>query len=774
MSQVNGVRRRLWAGAGNRWALLAGALMVAPMVATALPTVWQSRGIGGGGAFFAPSFSPHDPNHVTLTTDMSAMFRSTDLGANWTTVSALEIQANRPSFVRFTSDALIQYSLDYTTNAGVDSVVPSKSTDGGITWTPTNDPTGGEAYFLSADPAGTQRLIVTGYNALYFSSNGGTSFASKYTAATGNGLHVGGAFWDGATIYVGTNDGLLRSTDNGASFSVAPIGGIATGQAIVSMAGAKEGGTTRLFALTADAGDVYAGVTVEDLFYSNQDMYVLDVGGSWTLRNTGMSSNASDGLAIVACALNDIDVAYSGGQRSSLGDFPMIYKTTNGGANWASTLTYVGNVNIVTGWGGQNGDRGWSYDGGPTGLAVAPNDSNKLGFCGYGFFHLSTNGGTNWRQAYVNQADENPANTNTPTGKAYRGVGLEDTASWNLDWFDADNMWASMTDIRGLRSTNAGAAWSFNYTGHTMNTSYNVVVHPTTNVGYMATSSIHDIYQTTYLTDARLNSGDGEIRFSTNKGASWSLLHDFNDPVVDLALDPTNTNRMYASVVDSNNGGIFVSNNINLAGASTWAKVTNPPRTEGHPFVINVLNDGDLVVSYSGRRTTVFTQSSGVFLSENGGTTWADRSGPNMLYYVKDVVIDPHDPAQDTWYACVWSGYGGPFATNNDAGGLYRTTDRGLNWTRIWKTHRVNSITIHPDPARASEAYVTTETEGLWHTTNLGAAPTLTRLTNYPFREPKRVHFNPFNTNEIWVTNFGNGLRIGVEPVTVSSTMRVY
>jgi hypothetical protein len=34
-------------------------------------------------------------------------------------------------------------------------------------------------------------------------------------------------------------------------------------------------------------------------------------------------------------------------------------------------------------------------------------------------------------------------------------------------------------------------------------------------------------------------------------------------------------------------------------------------------------------------------------------------------------------------------------------------------------------------------------------------------VANYPFRHPDRVLFNPFNSNEIWVTNFGGGLRVG-------------
>ena len=58
---------------------------------------------------------------------------------------------------------------------------------------------------------------------------------------------------------------------------------------------------------------------------------------------------------------------------------------------------------------------------------------------------------------------------------------------------------------------------------------------------------------------------------------------------------------------------------------------------------------------------------------------------------------------------------------------------------------------------------MTTETQGLWYSNNIHAAtPTFTQVAAYPFRQPERVFFNPFNPNEIWVTSFGNGLRVGV------------
>jgi hypothetical protein len=41
------------------------------------------------------------------------------------------------------------------------------------------------------------------------------------------------------------------------------------------------------------------------------------------------------------------------------------------------------------------------------------------------------------------------------------------------------------------------------------------------------------------------------------------------------------------------------------------------------------------------------------------------------------------------------------------------------------------------------------------------ASPILTQITNYPFGQPERVFFNPYNQSEVWVTSFGNGIRVG-------------
>src|SRR4030095_5768372 len=43
--------------------------------------------------------------------------------------------------------------------------------------------------------------------------------------------------------------------------------------------------------------------------------------------------------------------------------------------------------------------------------------------------------------------------------------------------------------------------------------------------------------------------------------------------------------------------------------------------------------------------------------------------------------------------------------------------------------------------------------------------------TSYPFRQPERVFFNPNNSGEVWVTSFGNGIRIGSSCASPSVTI---
>ncbi|MBC8181814.1 T9SS type A sorting domain-containing protein [candidate division KSB1 bacterium] len=729
------------------------------------PTEWTPKGIGGGGAFFAPSISPFNSSEIYINSDMSNLFHTTNSGLEWDVVPFTQITALVETNVQFTSDPNILYTVH-----GDWQRIPVKSTDGGKSWNPLpNDPTYMETFYLFADWNSTERIILSMYFDIFFSNDGGNTFSKIYTNTESDAAHIAGVFWNNENIFVATGRGLLISTDNGNTFNLQSIPGIPQDEGIITFCGAKENETIRFFCVTLWMDYIYPTQTGAD-HWGYKNVYKLDYGtsNSWVKTTNGLTSD--DHPYFVSMARNNINTAYlAGGEVESY--FPIVYKTTDGGSSWQSVFKTHNNENIYTGWQGYEGDQNWCYAEFAEGFTVAPTNPDIAVITDLGYAHITTNGGESWKQMYLSPADENPPGLPTPVKKSYHSVGLENTSSWWLTWSDENNIFTSMADIMAMRSEDGGNSWSFDYESPYINSVYQTLKHPTNNYLYAATSSVHDIYNSHRLSDDPLDEGTGDIRYSTDKGKTWSLLHDFGHPVIWLALDPNYSNKMYASIVHSTQGGIYVCQNIQAGSPLSWTKLTSPTRTEGHAFNVHVLNDGTLICCYSARldETESFTNSSGVFVSTDGGNSWIDRSHSDMIYWTMDIVIDPHDNSQNTWYACVYSGWGG---APNTLSGLFRTTNRGLSWAKILDLYRVGSCTIGAE--NPNETYVTTEQEGLWYSSNLNETnPTFKLVDSYPFKHPQRVFYNPYNKKEIWIASFGNGLRVGNTSATSSDLSAV-
>lgn len=695
--------------------------------------------------------NPHRAGELWVNSDMSDAFVSRDGGRSWRTMDFRVLQGgNRLTGVQFSGDPSVFY--------GMSGYSPVRSDDGGATWTNIFGAIGGSAYVVFADPESSNRVFASDYSTLYFSTNSGRSYTAVFSASD---FHIAGVFFDTATIYVGSRPGLLISTNGGKTFALSAYGGIPGTEAMVAMAGTREqAGEARLFAVMMGSGDVYPGLSGSD-YYGYMSMYRLDVhaGSSWTRITNGIGDGHPFFIATVR---DNTNVAYAAGASASSSEHPAVFKTVNGGNTWMPVFTASGNQNVRTGWQGDDPGpwnwRKWSYGEYALGFAVQWNDASRAMVTDLGFVHSTTNGGVTWEASYVWENDLNPNNAATDKSNPYHGNGLENTSCWWLNWPDSNSLYACFTDMRGLLSLDGGRSWNFP-PSLTYNSTYQTVMNITGTTMYAAASSVHDMYAwDRYLQDAYIDGGSGEVLYSTNRGISWARLHNFGRPVVAVATDPANASRMYASVVHSISGGVYRTTNLNLGASSTWTRLASPPRTQGHPYLVCVLNDGTLVCSYSARISGGnFTDSSGVFVSTNNGISWLDRSDAGMRYYTKDVVIDPHDPAQNTWYAGVW----GEWGNSSGLGGLYRTTNRGIAWTRVTSGLKaVNSCTI--DPVNPAFMFVTTENQGLWYTTNRFASPPVFQAdTSYPFRFPTRVFYSPWNNNEVWVTSYGNGLKVG-------------
>jgi len=727
------------------------------------PTSWQSRGIGGGGALFSPSINPANPNEMFVACDMSELFHTTNGGQTWDEVNFLQLQGGHDSKVNFTSTPGLLYAVDYTSQNGNDLTRPMKSADGGVTWTVlSGDPYGGFPGYpekMHVDYNNANRIVLADYGTIYFSSNGGTSFTQIHTALnSGAGNHIAGVYFDGNNIYIGTNDGLIFSTNGGTSFSTMSTTGLGT-EEMLSFSGAREGATVRFLCLTTSAGGAWAGIQAGFDYGVAVAAYTMDnANGTWVAKNGGFTP-ANDYPMIVGMAQNDVDTMYMSGSCS--GGTPIVMRATFS-TNWTQVFNTTSNQNIITGSCGQGGPHNWGWAEAPFGFSVSPGNSKICMISDFGFAHATSDGGTLWQQQYVNVADQNPAGSNTPASKYYNGVGLENTTNWQVMWTSATNLFAPFSDISGIMSQDSGKSWNFIPNLTAQNSVYRMVRDPNNGNLYAATATVHDMYQSTRIYDSQINGGSGNVYFSINGGASFSVLHNFGKVVMWVALDPSNSNRMYASVAhgSTNTGGIWVTNNLSAGAGSTWTKLAKPPRSNGHAFNVHVLNNGDLVATFSARKPTSgsnFTDSSGVYYYDVNATTWYDRSHTGMHYWTKDVVIDPNDATQSTWYAAVFSGWANvPAGT----GGIYKTTNKGVNWTQISNSYRVNSVTIHP--TNANELYFTTETDGLWYCSNAtNVTPTYTQVASYPFRHPVRVFYNPYKSSEIWVSSFGNGMMVG-------------
>jgi hypothetical protein len=811
--------------------VFAAVSMATTIVNAGAPASWHSRGIGGGGGMYSPVISPHDPAVMFLGVDMSHMMRTINGGANWETIDFTQLQVRQISEVQFTSTPGVLYCADVhrlfdETNAPR----PVKSTDQGITWTQfsqwppaPNQP----ARTVFANPHRDDTLIVCTGTRLYFYQNAGTSgaFSVAWTFNTPQG-RIGGAFWRGSEVWVGTNEGMLYSSNGGMSFSAAVSPEVSR---IASFAGGFDSvtGTLRFYAVTT----LY-NLSASDFPNSYQNANSNRV---WRLDWDPQSSNAwvqvsanipdTDHVAVVGMARNNPDVVYAAAFRAAANAYPQlcaVWRLSPEDSEWQSIFTIIGNGNILTGWGGINnratfGGRQFetklTYNA-PCGFTVDPNDANRIILCDNALIHLSKNAATAapvWEQMYC--VADNPGHEPGeffPPGQSYASNGLEATVWMDLVWTSPTHLVAAALDISPPMSTDGGRRWGFPYESATLGIgdSNAIVFDPVTNRLFVTCSNTISPYE--YLgsddghTDMPVAQGKKPpgVYFQAPGGANWQPLKtDFGvaagqpgaNPVW-LTLDQDHR-RLFVSIVssDADKDGIYVMD----LNTGTWSKLPAPTRTDTtgsavtvqHPFVVRVLADGGIVATYAAHQignaalinvgtNGYYKPTSGVFHLAPGATGWRDCSDPRMRYFTRDVVIDPQDPHEMTWFATVWNtDLTGVFPADPSAmprtyGGLYRTTDGGATWTRIWSgdtsfSGSVTSATLNPDPALSGEMFLATRFSGVWITKDARApAPAFSRVTNYPFRAPQRVIFNPYDHDEIWIVSNGDAAVVGVRPTT--------
>lgn len=291
--------------------------------------------------------APSDPNVLYCGTEAGGVFKSTDHGLSWTSltdsglrvrdVEAIEVDPSNADTVFFGSGETIW-----------------RSTDGGATWTSVLSNPGmwsNEILVLAADPQVVLAATATG---LYRSSDGGTSFSQLKTEATFDLEEV--AAYPNVVYLVADNPGtklheFWKSKDRGQTFTLKSSGWYASGDPARYVGGARLAVTpadpARVFALLigeSKAGDDgFIGVWRSD-----------DGGESWTLPNGQVGAPySSTHPNLVAIALSggyhqgfyNLALAADDGDAGSLlvGGLNL-WRSGDGAASWSQLGGYAGSV----------------------------------------------------------------------------------------------------------------------------------------------------------------------------------------------------------------------------------------------------------------------------------------------------------------------------------------------------------------------------------------------------------------------------------------------
>ncbi len=267
-----------------------------------------------------------------------------------------------------------------------------------------------------------------------------------------------------------------------------------------------------------------------------------------------------------------------------------------------------------------------------------------------------------------------------------------------------------------------------------------------------------------------LGTSTGTLFSSTDGGHSWTRfahLGNGDDYVIDhLAIDPQNTNKMYAaawSVENQQAGDLFRSND----GGTTWE--TTPAM---HGKSIRAM-----AISASDSKTLVAGALDGVFRSTDGGKNWQKISSSNQeIHNIESIAVDPKDPNvvyAGTWHLAWKTDDGGANwhhinkgmiedsdvfsiivdSTNpsvvfaSACSGIYKSQTAGDSFQKIqgipFSARRTR--VLKQDPTNASIVYAGT-TEGLWKTSDAGK--TWVRVSN-PDVVVNDVMVDPRNSSRV-------------------------
>lgn len=516
---------------------------------------------------------------------------------------------------------------------------------------------------LAVDPNNSNVLFCgTRSNGLWKSTNGGASWTQAWNGVTtttnGNGIcfvvfdpsSVSGGVT--RTIYIGVSrtggNNIYKSTDGGSTFTA-----IQPDNSFMPHRAALSSDNSTLYVAMADAEGPSSG--------SSGRVYKLATAtGTWTNITPDGNNYPYGGVSVDPANRNRIVVStvnvWNNNQfGATWGDF--IYLSTDGGTTWTSKLTATSTMN--------NNGIGWITGSGihwAGSIDFDPSNTARVRvMSGNGLFTCDdiNASAVSWKFDVKGMEETVVLDAiSIPGGKLISAVGDQYGAAYS-------DVYAYPTQVHTPTVTsNNGIAFAANnvnkivrstdklYYSTDQGTTWTAAAN-TPGGGYGKIALSADGNTTLYCP-----SGGSTTFYSTNNGGTWTSTGVTNVQNAHPIADYVNTNKFYiyspgsGQLLVSTNKGVSFTASSSTPGSGGSNRARAVPGNEGHVWI---------------------ALANGLTYTTNNGSSWTTVS--NVSYCA---AVGFGKAATGATYPAVYI-----WGTVNGVRGMFRSTDRGVSWTRI-------------------------------------------------------------------------------------------
>ncbi|HLQ77331.1 MAG TPA: hypothetical protein VK210_08245 [Terriglobia bacterium] len=713
------------------------------------PGDFKIIGPGGGGAMFHPTISPHDPNTVLLSSDMTGSYITHDAGKSWR-------MFNLRGVVRFFVFDPLDQKVIYAQSSGL-----WRSQDQGETWSliypqpsfvkgikmssdhsdedliaepnPLSDITA-----MAIDPSDSKIFYVVagdrrkGTFALFTSRDGGQNWAKE-----GDLPGLADKLWVNAyspsearVLLIAGSHFIEKKTSSGMHKIPGPFAKTFTDIS----AGFSKDGKPFIYII----GD-------ESAFASD------DEGTTWRKASLGQGGGK---MRAIATSLRNPDTAYVSFRELEEGGIKWlgVAKTTNAGRTWQPIWKEDSNpaakpaTNIHDAWITERFGSDWGEN--PLALVVAEQDANLSYGTDLGRAMRTTDGGASWIAVYSRKSGE--------TGWVTAGLDVTTTYGYHFDPFDHNRQFISTTDIGLFRSEDGGRSWISSTRGvpkEWMNTTYWIEFDPEVKGRVWSVNSwTHDLPRPKMWRRKGIRDYRGGVCRSDDGGRTWTKSNGGIEETAatHVLLDPASPPTARVLYVAAFGRGVYKS----VDGGRRW-KLKNNGITQKEPFAWRIVRDtrGTLYVLVARRSEdgSIGTEGDGaIYRSTDGAENWRRVTMPEGSNAPSGLAVDPSAP--DRLYLAAWARDKGE---HGEGGGIFLSVNAGDTWTRVLDRDRhVYDVAIDPRDARI--LYASGFESSAWKSSDRGE--TWTRIPGFNFKWGHRVIPDPEDPKKVYITTFGGGV----------------